>query len=322
MKVKEENCKLNRKIGEIEMRKSEKYIYIIIGIIVIGVIAACVTFALLNDKDSNYNNTNNNQNENVDKTKEEKVTLTNEELEKYLSYIPKFSSYDPYDEKAFNDYNAYSYKEINANSIDKKALVANILTIYFFDCINDSGTCLSDGEIPIKYLYDDRITDGSIVPKADMYVPLSYVNEVMNKMYNTSLTDLTESKTFDDLYLGADGGWAYQNEYFLKVTSALPNDGTIINYLDSYNIENNDLIIYEYVSKYDIEYSKDGLIKYPKLIDYHNHYEVDISNICDAEDDACIKNYLKDNKDKFTKYKHIFKKNNTGYYWYSTEVSN
>ncbi|MCM1052366.1 MAG: hypothetical protein NC483_00090 [Ruminococcus sp.] len=56
--------------------------------------------------------------------------------------------------------------------------------------------------------------------------------------------------------------------------------------------------------------------------DCYTKEETNITTICSnsVDVDVCAKNYFKNHKTEFTKYKHVFKKNDTGYYWYSTEV--
>jgi len=134
------------KRGE-KMKKSEKYIYLVIGIIVIGIIAASVTFALLNDKETPKNDNNPVENNKVDneepkedikdevklidiKERDDKViqkfnvTLNGKNKDLEIIYSKELRIYPPYEDYydivgEFNNQTVYSnYQESSNWNID------------------------------------------------------------------------------------------------------------------------------------------------------------------------------------------------------------
>ena len=90
----------------------------------------------------------------------------------------------------------------------------------------------------------------------------------------------------------------------VKKMHIMKSSTTLINYIDKYEANNNELIIYEYYIYKDDTSNK--------VCDYLGN--------CLENSSSIDKNYLKQHKDDFTEYKHTFKKSGNSYYWYSTEV--
>ncbi len=219
-----------------------------------------------------------------------KININEEDLNKYLSYVPSIEELKIYDKK----------KTI-LDDIPEKFLITKILDKEL-SCW-DQENCDFDMhlKLPIKngevFYYE-----GDYVDK--YYFPFEYIKNKMEEYYNKDLKNLEETKKIEDVY-NATLGFIYQDDYFLSTGGGETSD-LFVSYVDSYKASRKELIIYEYAGHYN--YFEET------LGDYYNNYKVKL----DYETD--FYNYLKENKEKFTKYKHVFKKNDTGYYWYSTEV--
>ena len=241
------------------MKKIEKYIYIVIAII-LGAILLGVGIYIANSQG---------------------IKLGEEELRKYLSYVPRSLENKLYDKK-----------ETDLANVSEKLLITKILDNCSFDM---------NLKLPLKYekelLYDVEYIDR-------YYLPLDLVKEKMEEYYNKEITNLEETKTLEDAY-NTGMSFAYQNNYFLGLGGG-ETDDLLVSLLDNYEASKNQLIIYEYVAHYN--YLEE------QLEDYYNDYQVELSYETD------FNKYLEENKDKFTLYKHTFKKNKTGYYWDRTEI--
>ncbi len=252
------------------MKKVEKYIYLVIALIIVAIIASGTIYIIKK----------NNQN----------ITLTETELNKYLSYVPNTKE-NP----------IYNIKKTNLDSIEKKQLITKILDNET-NCW-DKQNCDFDMnlKLPVKnseiFYYEAESVDR-------YYFPMDYIKTKMQEYYNEEIPNLEETKKLEDMY-NATLGYIYQNNYFLGLGGG-ETDDLFVSYIDSYNASKKELVIYEYVGHYSYFHET--------LYDYYNNYEVKLAYETNFQD------YLKDNKSNFTKYKHTFKKNTTGYYWYSTEI--
>ena len=294
------------------MKKVERFIYLIIIVVLVGFLAAGGTYIALQSKNNNVkdnNKVNNEQNNNSkteddkkqeENTKPEKVTLKEEELEKYLGYVPNYQ----HEETMI----AYNYQKIDINSIHKRTLIAMALTEAYYDCgeksqLEHKDYCLMTKN-KVKYLYEEEF-------ETIISFSLDYINERLEKMYNYKITSLEETIYSDNAYRGAHGSYAYQDGYFLMVANGIGDTNRYLSEMSKYEATKNELIIWEYRSYYDSNTSSSY-----KLMDYLK------SNIGEFKTEKEAEEYFKNNKNKFTEYKHTFKKNSTGYYWYSTEVVN
>lgn len=286
------------------MKKSEKYIYLILGVIVLGIVIAGVAFAVMKGSEKDNKTPNSNEN-NVDKptNNDEKVTLTNEELEEYLSYIPKDAS-----DGGFNAYTTPT----NVNDIGNNVLLGKTLDYVFSLC--DNETCERKDNLDTGYLYQDML---------NVAVPKATIDDLMLKRYNLkyivkeNLSEMVTSYSATCFY--------YIDDSFIADTCSSSFYPNYLNVVDSYEATNDNLIIYEYAVTNDsteiFDMAGDYIkIKYNKILDYYTDYSVDVYDICKYDTD-CANNYFKEHKTDFTKYKHTFKKNDKGYYWYSTEVA-
>ena len=223
-------------------------------------------------------------------TGNKEVTLSEEELTKYLSYVPSIMEYKLYDKE-----------KSSIDNIKEKYLISKVLSNEAVCWDNNNCSFDMNKKVPLKngeeFYYEQDYVDR-------YYFPLSFIKDKMEEYYNKKISNISETKSIDDIY-NAILGYVYQDEYFLSIGGGETGDVTV-SYMDSYKATEKDLVIYEYVAYYD--YFEE------KLKDYNNGYKVDLS----YEDD--FKEYLKENKEHFTEYKHTFKKNSKGYYWVKTEI--
>ena len=161
-----------------------------------------------------------------------------------------------------------------------------------------------DNSIEIQYLYED-----SEEPVYGLYYfTMDYINNLLDEMYHIRLSNLEESTSWDNIYAGADGTFALQNGYFLMSSSGIGESWYHVGFVSDWIEEDNELIIYE-VGAYRDTYTQ-------TLNDYHNGYKIAL----DAYDVTLDTKILKENQSSFTHYKHVFKKSDSGYFWYSTEA--
>ncbi len=295
-----------------------KVLYIIITILLM-VIASGATYIVMQSK-NNVNETtknndkvndeqdNNKDNKPDESSKPEKITLKEEELEKYLGYIPN-GDYLGNDNKFTQG--AYNSQNITIKTINKNLLLAKAISInsenYNFNVnkdvlLNNSIMCETSGCI------------GDNAPTKNYY-SLTYINSKLKAMYNYEFPSYKEITKYEDT-LNIDGMcYYYSNGNFIMCGGGNSRNVTKASLLDNYEATNEELIVYEITAKF-YEQTKDGGTTSLVLEDYYNSKKVEIK-----ENDASKANeYLEQNKQEFTKYKHTFKKNSTGYYWYSTEV--
>ena len=266
--------------------KKNTILYIVITILLI-IIAVGVTYIIMDNKNNEgvvEPNNNEEQENNNDQTKEEQITLSESELEEYLSYVPD------------------SYVSISAYTTENKEELNNLIL-------------------------------GSVLFKISNYNPgeisLTEVDRELQKMYNMSLNDF-DLQISDDYVTGYSGmGYSYTGKEFIATDAGAPNYEKI-SLIEDYELIDDDLIIYElpatyweyfdgegyYLGDYTLLKKFDGATINFDLIKLEISY--DEKNMDDAREYAY--EYIQTHKDEFTLYKHSFKKNDTGYYWYSTGV--
>ena len=271
------------------MGKLGNSICIVIIIILVIFLASGTTYLIMSNNESNHEEKEVNKDNEIEnnENKQEEITFSEEELNEYLSYVPNI-----------NRQIAYNNKKTNVNSFDKKALTEMAL-LNNIDCWYQK-TC--DFDTSLKLKVNNASTFYYEGEYASIYFPLDYINSVLNYRYNFTLNNVEETKTLNDIY-NAGLGFVYQNGYFLS-TGGGSNGNRHLSIIDSYKTSKNELTIYE-ISAY---YNQADTIK-----DYYNDYSIEVNNVD-------VDKYFENNKDKFTMYKHTFKNNKTGYYWYQTEV--
>ena len=221
------------------------------------------------------------------------------EISKYLSYVPY---YLPLDFSAYDE--DVSIDDIGQNVLIAMALTRGMDNYYAGKCDKVGCGYYLDNPIEIQYLYEN-----SEEPVYGLYYfTLDYINNLLDEMYHIQLSNLEESTSWENTYAGAYGTFALQNDYFLMSSSGIGESMYHVGFVSDWIEEDNELIIYE-VGAYQDTYTH-------TLNDYHNGYEI----VIDAYDDTLDKEILKENQSSFTHYKHVFKKGDKGYFWYSTEA--
>ena len=244
---------------------------IVIGVVVILLLIAVgggITYAVLGNK----------KDEEVVDKKPDEEKISNKELEEYLSYIPN-----------------NVYEEVtNINDIDKNILIGKLLT--------DASSCWEDKNCSFDMEKKLKVKD--YYPKKYQkeykgnYIPLDYIKNKMLEDYNIELDDIKNGTEFNDSH-----SYVFNKEYFLPIGFS---PIITFNYINDYEIEEDELIIYNYYTYYGGE---EELCDFQgKCIDKVDYTKVD-------------GDYLKENKNKFTLYKHTFKKADDKYYWFSTELA-
>lgn len=238
----------------------------------------------------------------------ENITLSSKELEKYLSYVPYYYQSD----------NAYVPKLKNFDSLNEDFLKIVVLNT-IQECLDDDEiTCPFDHSTPRTIKAELKYYEGD---KTSNYIPLTYVNKILKENYNIELTNLKNAKNDAEDAFQVDGmKFIYEDGYFLRLNGGGKWDtGNHMSILANYTATNEELIIYEYAASYQT--SDEQLNNANFLIDYRNNKKIDLTNTCSENDNNCALNTLKQHQNEYTKYKHTFKKNSTGYYWTKTEVA-
>jgi len=257
-----------------------------------------------NTNDNSINDNEGNKQNNSDKEETNKnITLTDGELDMYLGYIPSGFAND--------NGNSYKEKKVTVNTVNKKYLLSIALgqTTELTDLCNlPNGLCNKE-----YYQEDFDNTGGWKMIEAKENV----LNPILKTMYNLSLNDFNlKNESLDsEIKHGIaeiQGICFYylDNEIYTWECSGGEKNITIT---DNYKIENDNLVIYSYAISQNVQSEEISIYD----IYTGNNFIISSSNESNKE---AINNYVINNQSKFTKYKSIFKKNDTGYYWYSTEV--
>lgn len=253
----------------------KRKILIVLGVILSLVLISGTTYIVVNNLLDKENKTETNSEENNNNAK----TLTKDELNDYLKYVPKFfSAKDSYD----------------LSTIDSTDLINNTLEFVSESDIK-KGTC-TDNCPDINSLLDE---DGISNYK---YIESSFVNNLLNKMYNLTLDSLKIDVNTVFTAYSETGNLCpiYFNGNFALNNCML--SGTTTREYKNYTATNEELIIYSY----------DGYITDGGKVCHINDREncipgPDLGESIDKEKDLSL-------------CKHTYKKNGNGYYWYSTEV--
>lgn len=171
------------------MKKFEKYIYLVLGVIIIGVVIAGILFIT---------------------TKDDEITLTNEEIEEYLSYVP--------DSITDTDQSVY-YNPNNVEDMDEKLLLGATL----------------------NYIQNSKQEELEYYSKDE-------VENYYYKLYNKRLSDIqldTENAATSFNCIS----YYYDNEGKFIPYGGCGIDYVTINSIESYKVTNDELIIYEYYTR-------------------------------------------------------------------------
>lgn len=277
------------------MKSVERSIYIVIIIILVACLASGTTYMIMKDKNDNKINDNESNNQDAENNdtekiedKEEQITLSESELETYLNYVPYRGNILKND----NNINPYlqNLKVTDLNDIN--------LTEYAIRLANFED---------LDYIFEEDYL---------IKISANEVKSILKSVYNKSIEYFKTGKDNNnqEYYNINCLSLLYENNFFYG-RFGCGDAETKVGVVDNYKLENNNLIIYEYAGLLDDLIGKIYNIKNNQTItNIEIGYQEDL-----AETIAKATKYIKENKIKFTKYKHTFKKNNTGYYWYSTE---
>lgn len=279
---------MNNNLNQNNNSSNKNFIITIIVVVILIALASGGAIYLIT---SNRNNNQPNQeNNNEQPSTPTPVTLSDEELAKYLRYIPigAISAYD-------SDKSAYKYEKITVNDYNKKVLIHHAI-----NQAENFGTSLK---------YENKAC-GATCPELngfggyyDIAYDLTPLKKSLHAMYNLSLESL-DLNVLNENSLGSYSGESY--EYFDGGIVVWQGMGSLYgtNVLDRYEANTNELTIYSYRVIYNFNS--------PIVNDAYTRKEFTITDDYET--------YVENHKDEFTQYKSVFKKNDTGYYWYSTEI--
>jgi len=279
--------------------------------ILLIIIASGATYLLMqdnNEKNNIQNNIPDNQEKDNDKTNNEDKIDINIVKELHNSLLTESHTHGlyPLNKVTINDAN------------DKDLIIFNIKNYLIENNINYLKNNIENNPEDYVMLYEINKTN---------------FNDYMHKKYNT--------KTNYDLPIAADNDEGYNFENTIELFSK-DNQWTLMNipksggnnYIEhkllNYKAEGNELYIFDKmiacsesagssICSSIIADSNEGLV-----IDCSSDSEGNLSASCPLKNDytlAGLASYgLNQLSGKLNTYKHTFKKNNEGYYWYSTEV--
>ncbi len=278
------------------MGKLEKSIYLVIILVLVTAIISGSIYLVMRDKD----NTNTENNEVNDKNKEstdnkdnekEEITLSEEELRKYLGYVPYVHDKD-------TNKNVYFYRSKNIDEINRKIIYGMVLDAL----CRKNDNCNQINNLFYNNADGEEIVYNFVIDEDDFFT-------LLKEMYN--LSDITLTKPSQGY--AALGYMCYyydsNSSKFYGVSNCGGTSYMSFSKIVDYKVSNEELIIYEIYGYYDLMVLKNVIT--------NQEYEVDTSLSGKYEE---LNKYFLDNIDKFPKYKHTFRKNETGYYWYQTEV--
>ena len=240
----------------------------------------------LDNNGNSHQGTNDNQN----------IKISQKELEKYLTYVPIFGEHmsnDDYNKYYGYSNDAYSGKNITINELDKKLLLATVYNL---------TTKLSETEKK-NILNCAGDTDCEVVLAEDLKSNAKNIYNISN-IQEQKFTNTSAEVSLNGKYYVARYGRGFT---ILKK----------INKLLSYEVNNNDLIIYE---KAAFVYGDDSSNAFVAKLTNSGQIDTEKISMNNWQE---VENYIKNNLDDFYTFKHTFKLGeNNQYYYYSTERSN
>ena len=278
--------------------KKNTVLYIIITILLV-IVAVGVTYIIMDNKNEEevIEPSNNEEDSNKEEQNEEQITLSESKLQEYLSYVTK--------NNLLSEFNTYETPS-HINDLDDNVIISNALRVLTnnidFDNMEDSYTI---EDFP-NYSFDIRYS-------------LEELMELTLKMYNYKINDLnnvTSSNIGEGMYGSTQFIFDYYNGYFYGMNACANCSDNHVGKIKEYNATDEELIIYEYGAYLESEMGENHNTR---LVDYQTSKSEILNESCSSTeyDYSCYDELL----DEFTLYKHTFKKNNTGYYWYSTEIA-
>lgn len=206
--------------------------------------------------------------------------------------------------------NTFREKKVAIDTINKKYLLSmalgNTFVPLYDECNLPNGLCKQD-----YYKEDFENSGGWVMIDSKENV----LNPILKTMYNLSVNDFEFTNTDIDNrteFAEVEGICFYYSENKIYASECYGSGGSLI-IPDNYELIDGNLVIYSYTISYD----NTGDIN--SIVDVYSNksFTVSVSN-SKIED---YESYVKNNKSLFTKHKSVYKKNSTGYYWYSTEVA-
>lgn len=278
----------------IKVKKSTLYAIIVV---LVAIIAIGGTYIVM----SNTTDNKNTENETDNDKKNEQNKLSDEELKKYLGYIPN--------QRTEIEKSVYKNPTSSSN-IDQKELLGKTLNDKFAEC-KSNDSCQSQNT---DFLGLDSYVNEEGKPYAFDVISKSEIDKVVMERYNTKLNNLKESTS--DYVATYSSCYYYNKGYFFENESCVGHeDYEHLSIIETQEINENDkLVIYEYAALAESDFD-DELNKINYIMDYKTSKKTILN---DSLENAA--NYFEEHKKEFTKYKHIFKKNETGYYWVKTET--
>jgi hypothetical protein len=235
----------------------------------------------------------NNKDVNEETIKDDEISLSDEEINNYLTYVPlNVSGFA--EEYGIDAY--YGDKE-TISSINKEIAYGNAYSL--------------SEKTSLREEFDSSLEINTSL--IDSCVTKTNFNNEIKQLYNVNL----EVKKFE-----YDAGTVYttDNLYCYYVGSGLLDSKHKVNKVLKTKVNDNELIIYEkagfyqYVGEIIVTLtSKDSDVVYNVNLESYNYD--------DEKGKEVAETYINDNINDFKTFKHTFKKNSDGnYYWYSTEV--
>lgn len=267
----------------------------ILIILVLGLVGYIVYDKVLSAQKNSINN-DETTTTTITTNTEKKENITEEDIEKYLSFVPFTTSLIG---------GAYTKEKQTIDTIDK-----NVIYEYLFNNLEEYSTN--------KKILSAEMCGESNYCQADKYILLNDFYNNMKKMYNLKIDNnkLNDFNAEPYIVIKAD-------EYYAGFLGAPIPEYKKVNDKIKYRFEDKLLIIYEQAGFIEISESNINIYK------YNNEVIVKENNIAEMSPNEVEKianesiKFIKENIKDFPQYKHVFKINDKGdYYWYSTELAN
>lgn len=284
-----------KKEVSVKNTRSTTLVIVMLIIVILGLVGLVFYQNKLLDKEREKVNSDKTDNHT---SEVEQKKFSEEELNNYLKMVPYLQEYNSdagYEEMYDYDEDAYTGKLVTANDLNEKLLLAH--------AYRHAERTDTKEEINHPACGDNKCS-------AFVYVKEETFKETVKYMYNID-------KIKADVFNTIEGYVTLSKGYYVAIITRGTTPIHKYNKLIKYEVKDNDLIIYEkvlftasvsavtYVLKTTNSDLSTSLIQ-PTLGNY---------------DEA--KKYALDNIDSGNTYKHTFKVNNEGnYYWYSSELSN
>lgn len=293
--------------NQVEKKDKKTIVFIILIIIllliIVGLMLVIATITSKDNKTNNENKDNNVSSANNSSQIDDSIKEPNEEILQYLNYVPILEEV-VLENDEFYDYNldAYSGKKVTVNDLNEKLLLS-----MSYNYANETKT---DEKVKLG-----AICGGNGMCSASKYVTLEDMNNQLKKMYNVSNIVSTSFQVSGGLVTKTEKYWAV---LYSRGSSPINKVNKFVDYKET----DDELIIRE---KAGFVYDEEGLYSPSLYTDTaKTNKVVDNDDIYKTSNDLDIsypKEKFEQNIDKFNTFKHTFKKNENGdYYWYSTEM--